>query len=226
MKAPKHITMNSLFSLTLSFLLFTFITNIPSNNAAPSQVIDTNGKPLIHGNQYFIFPATHNPSTGGLTLNEISDSECPLTVLQNNAILGIPVKFTIPESTTGNILTGTDLDIEFTEKPNCAASSKWLLFVDNTTQLNCVGIGGPGNYHGVETIGGKFLIAKHGSGGVYRIGFCLDSTGDCGYLGRKEFGSEEGGARLVLTVTDAYSVVFVDAASVISVAGGEIINML
>ncbi|CAK8532382.1 unnamed protein product [Lathyrus sativus] len=217
--------MNSLFSLILSFLLFTSITNLPSNNAAPSQVVDTNNNPLIHGNQYFIFPATDKPSTGGLTLNKISDSECPLTVLQNNAIAGIPVKFTIPESTTGNILTGTDLDIEFTKKPNCAESSKWLLFVDNTTQLNCVGIGGPENYHGVETVGGKFLIAKHGSGGVYRLGFCLDSTGDCGYLGLKKFGSEEGGARLVLTVTNAYSVVFVDAGFVKSVAGGEISNM-
>ncbi|CAI8593478.1 unnamed protein product [Vicia faba] len=216
--------MNPLLSLILSFLLLTFITNLPSNTAAPSQVVDTNGNPLTHGNQYFIFPASDNPNTGGLTLNKVSDSECPLTVLQNNANLGIPVKFTIPESTTGTILTGTDLEIEFTEKPNCAESSKWLLFVDNTTQLNCVGIGGPENYLGVETVSGKFLIAKHGSGGVYRLGFCLDNDGDCGYLGLKVFGGEEGGSRLILTVTDPYSVVFVDAA-VKSVAAAEISNM-
>ncbi|XP_058754361.1 kunitz-type trypsin inhibitor-like 1 protein [Vicia villosa] len=217
--------MNPLSSLALSFLLFTFITNLPSNTAAPSQVIDINGNPLIHGNQYFIFPATRKPGTGGLTLNKISDSECPLTVLQNNANkLGIPVKFTIPESTTGNILTGTDLDIEFTEKPSCAESSKWSVFVDNATQLNYVGIGGPENYHGVETIGGKFLIAKFGTAAIYRLGFCLDNDGDCGYLGLKAFGSE-GGSRLIMTVTDPYFVVFVDAASVKSVAGGEISNI-
>jgi len=215
--------MNPLLSLTLSFFLFTFITNLPSNTAAPSQVLDIHGNPLIHGNQYFIFPASDNPTTGGLTLNKISDSECPLTVLQNNANQGLPVKFTIPESTTDNILTGTDLEIEFTEKPNCAASSKWLVFVDNTTQLNCVGIGGPENYHGVETISGKFLIVKHGSGGIYRLGFCLDSTGDCDLIGLQSF-EGEGGSRLILSTFGAYSLVFVNAASLKSAAAAAQIS--
>ncbi|XP_058754362.1 kunitz-type trypsin inhibitor-like 1 protein [Vicia villosa] len=217
--------MNPLSSLILSFFLFTFIINLPSNTAAPSQVVDSNGNPLTYGNQYFIFPASDNPSIGAPTLNKISDSECPLTVLQNNAKLGIPVKFTAAESTTGNILTGTDLEIEFTEKPSCAERSQWMVFVDNTTQLSCIGIGGPGNYRGVKTTCGKFLIAKHGSGGVYRLGFCLDNDGDCGYLGLKDFGGEEGGFRFIVTVTDAYSVVFVPAASVKSVAGVEISNI-
>jgi hypothetical protein len=53
-------------------------------------------------------------------------------------------------------LTNTDLEIEFTEKPDCAESSKWLMFVYNSTKLSCVGIGGTANYRGVETIGGKF----------------------------------------------------------------------
>ena len=86
------------------------------------------------------------------------------------------------------------------------------MFVDRNTQQSCVGIGGPGNYPGVELTGGKFLILKHGSG--YRVGFCLDTTGDCAYIGLQEFNSGEGGSRLILTVTDAYSVVFVDAASI------------
>ncbi|GAU28491.1 hypothetical protein TSUD_294940 [Trifolium subterraneum] len=202
--------MNPTLSLTLSFLLFAFISNLPSNNAV-QQIFDTNGKPVVSSKEYLIFPAD-NLKRSGLSLNKVTDdSKCPVTVLQKNNILGLPVKFTIPESTTDNIVTGTDLNIEFTEKPDCAESSKWLLFVDGNTQQSCVGIGGPGNYPGVETISGKFLIVKHGTGGTYKIGFCLDSTGDCGYLGLQVFNSGEGGSRLILTVTDAYSVVFAEA---------------
>jgi len=96
-------------------------------------------------------------------------------------------------------LIGTGFEIEFTKKPDCAASSKWLIFVDHNTQLSYVGIGGATNYPGIEIISGKFLIVKHGSGHVYRLGFCLDATGDCGYIGLQMFNSGEGGSRLFLT---------------------------
>jgi len=203
--------MNPILSLSLSFfLVFVFITNLSLTNGA-KQVLDIHGTPLIPGSQYYIFPASENPNSGGLTLDKVGDLECPVTVLQNNAMIGLPVKFTVTENNTGNILTGTDLEIEFTKKPDCAESSKWLMFVDHNTQLSCVGIGGAINYPGIETISGKFLIVKHGSGHVYRLGFCLDLTGDCGYIGLQMFNSEEGGSRLFLTAIDSYSVVFVEA---------------
>lgn len=205
--------MSPVLSLTLSFFLFTFITNLSPNNAV-QPVFDKHGNPLTPGNQYYILPASDNPSSGGLTLDKVGDSVCPLTVLKTNAVTGLPVKFTILENSTSNIVTGTDLEIEFTKKPDCAESSKWLMVVDHVTQLSFVGIGGPGNYPGVELISGKFLILKHGSGNAYRVGFCLDTTGDCAYLGLQEFNSGEGGSRLILTAINAYSVVFVDAASI------------
>jgi hypothetical protein len=65
-------------------------------------------------------------------------------------------------------LTNTDLDIEFTEKPDCAKSSKWLMFVYNSTQLSCVGIGGTANYRGVETISGKFNFS------TFNLIFCVN----------------------------------------------------
>ncbi|PNX60820.1 kunitz-type trypsin inhibitor-like 2 protein [Trifolium pratense] len=212
--------MNPTLSLTLSFLLFTFLSNLSPNNAG-QPVFDTNGKPVVFGKQYFISPATDNiPTKGGLTLNKVGDdSKCPVTVLQNNAITGLPVKFTIPQNTTGigpeiGMVTSSDLEIEFIEKPDCAESSKWLVFVDDKIQENCVGIGGPANYPGVEIISGKFLVVTHTQGPSYRIGFCLDSSGDCFYVGLQEFNSGEGGSRLILTIAGAYNVVFVDADSV------------
>ncbi|NP_001265999.1 triosephosphate isomerase 1 precursor [Cicer arietinum] len=204
---------------SIVFLLFAILTNplfAFSNNNAIEQVLDTNGNPLIPGDEYYIFPASDNPKTGGLTLNKISDAECPVTVLQNNATRGLPVKFTLSGSnnTGNNILTNTDLEIEFTKKPNCVESSKWIVFVDDFTPQGCVGIGGPENHLGLEILNGKFLIVRHASGYVYRFGFCLDVSGDCGLLGLNTFDSREGGSRLILTIFNSYNVVFVDVASV------------
>ncbi|KEH26656.1 putative proteinase inhibitor I3, Kunitz legume [Medicago truncatula] len=207
--------MKPVLSLTLSFFLFSFITNISPNNAI-EQVLDINGTPLTPGGQYYILPESDNPSIGGLILNKIDDLECPVTVVQDITVIGLPVKFSMLENSTSNILPGTDLEIEFTTKPDCAKSSKWSMFVDHDTQLSFVGIGGSANNPGVETTSGKFLVVKHqhGSGHAYRIGFCLDTTGDCGFIALEFFNSEDGGPRLIFTVNDAYSVVFVDAASI------------
>jgi len=210
--------MNPYLSLTLSFFLFAFITNLSPNNAA-KQVLDIHGTPLIPGSQYYIFPASEDPSSGGLglILNKVGNLRCPVTVLKNNDMIGLPVKFTVLGSSTGNILTGTDLEIEFTKKPDCAASSKWLMFHDHDTKLTCVGIGGPTNYPGIETNSGKNLIMKHRSGHVYRLGVYLDFHGHIVYndIGLSMFNSGEGGSLLALAAfaTDAYPVVFVDAAS-------------
>ena len=51
------------------------------------------------------------------------------------------MKFRIPGVSTGEVFTGSPLEIEFTKRPNCAASSKWMEFVDDQTQKACVGIG-------------------------------------------------------------------------------------
>ncbi|XP_058754363.1 kunitz-type trypsin inhibitor-like 1 protein [Vicia villosa] len=215
--------MNHVLSLILSFLLFTFITNIPSNNAAPafvpSQVLDTDGNPITHDEEYFIFPANGNPNSGGLNLSPLT--ECPLTVAQYGFEVGIPVKFTIPESTNDNILTATNLEIEFVEKPDCAKSSKWLLFVDNSTKQKRVGIGGPENYNGVETFPGKFLIMKYRDESSYTLGFCFDIGGECGPLGLNKFNSEKGVSPLVLRFIDDFPVEFLKIGSLYPDAGDK-----
>ncbi|CAL5184981.1 unnamed protein product [Lathyrus oleraceus] len=96
--------MSHVLSLTLSFFLFTFITNLPSNNAV-QQILDTNGNPILPDGEYYIFPAGSNPKRGGLRLGRTDISRCQLTVLQNDGITGLPVKFTIPGNITARILT-------------------------------------------------------------------------------------------------------------------------
>ncbi|XP_058773500.1 kunitz-type trypsin inhibitor-like 2 protein [Vicia villosa] len=204
-------------SIIFPFLIFVFITKFSLTFSINfvEQVLDVNGNPIFPGGKYYILPTIRGPSGGGLRLGKTGNSECEVTVLQdhNEVNNGVPVKFSIPEISPGIIFTGTPIEIEFTEKPNCAESSKWLLFVDDVFQKACVGIGGPENYPDFKTLSGTFNIEKHESGFGYRLGYCVKDSPTCLDIGRSDGNEDEGGSRLILTHQIAYAVVFVDAAS-------------
>ena len=74
------------------------------------------------------------------------------------------VKFSIAGGgvSTGEIFQGTPLDVEFTNTPNCAESSKWKVFVDNDIQNMYVGIGGLKDHPGQEPgLIGTFSIVRN-----------------------------------------------------------------
>ncbi|CAK8532491.1 unnamed protein product [Lathyrus sativus] len=205
--------MKPLSPLTLSFLLFVFITNLSLafSNEVLRQVLDVNGNPIFPGGQYYIRPAIRGPTGGGVRLGRTGNLTCPVTVLQDRreAKNGLPVKFVIPGISPGIIFTGTPIEILYTRKPSCAKSSKWLVFVDNVIQKACVGIGGPENYPGVQTLSGLFKIEKHESGFGYKLGFCIKGSPTCLDIGR--FDNDEAGRRLNLTEHEAFQVQFVEA---------------
>ncbi|KAK2367269.1 hypothetical protein P8452_55642 [Trifolium repens] len=206
----KHVS-----SLTLSILFFVSITNLSLafSNEDVEQVLDINGNAIFPGGEYYILPALRGPGGGGVRIGKTGDLKCPVTVLQDRREVknGLPVKFTIPDISTGIIFTGTPVEIEFFKKPNCAKSSKWLVFVDNVVKKACVGIGGPENYPGVQTLSGTFNIHKHESGFGYKLGFCIKGSPTCLDIGR--YDNDEAGKRLNLTEHESYHVIFVDAAS-------------
>lgn len=208
----KHVS-----SLTFSFLIFVFITNFSLTFSINfvEQVLDVNGNPIFPGGKYYILPAIRGPAGGGLRLAKTGNSECDVTVLQDyhEVINGVPVKFSIPGISPGIIFTGTSIEIEFTKRPNCAESSKWLIFVDDVIQKACVGIGGPENYPDFKTLSGTFNIEKHESEFGYRLGYCVKDSPTCLDIGRSDGNEDEGGSRLNLTHQIAYAVVFVDADS-------------
>ncbi|KAJ1417259.1 Proteinase inhibitor I3, Kunitz legume [Sesbania bispinosa] len=194
----------------LCFLLFAFITKLPlAFSDDVEQVLDINGNPIFPGGKYYILPAIRGPAGGGVKLAKTGDSKCPVTVLQDylEVVNGLPVKFSIPGISPGIIFTGTPLEIEFIKKPNCAESSKWLVFVDNDIQKACVGIGGPEDHPGKQTLRGTFNIQKYRFG--YKLGFCVTGSPTCLDIGRYDNG--EGGSRLNLTEHEPFEVVFVDA---------------
>ncbi|GAU40474.1 hypothetical protein TSUD_286290 [Trifolium subterraneum] len=204
-------------SLTLTFLLFGFTTGFSLTFSNDEQVLDTNGNPIISGGEYYIFPATLDHHKGGLRLAKTGDSKCPDTILQNVNITGLPLKFTIPNISNGIILVGTKLDIEFTKKPNCVKSSKWLIVYDSEHDQNIFHVGIGDHESKPETsIPGIFYIKKYDN--AYKIEFCFDDDMggyNCKNVMRwKDF--KEGESPLVVLaehVQDPYPVVFVDAPS-------------
>ncbi|XP_027357308.1 kunitz-type trypsin inhibitor-like 2 protein [Abrus precatorius] len=198
---------------TLSLLiLFAFLSNLPlgfSNDA--EQVVDINGNPIFPGGKYYILPAIFGPPGGGVRLGRTGNSHCPVTVLQEFSEVerGLPVKFTIPGISPGIIFTGTRLEIEFTKTPDCAEFSKWVVFVDKEIQKAYVGIGGPEQHPGQQTIDGKFHIEKYGFG--YKLVFCIRDSDTCFDIGTYDAHKGERGRRLNLTEHEPFQIVFVDA---------------
>ncbi|CAK8532487.1 unnamed protein product [Lathyrus sativus] len=188
------------FVFSFLFFLFAFITNLSQTFSYDDGVpiIDT-GLVAVHPySRYFIVPSFFGIRSGRLKLVKTGDSNCPVTVLEEDftSDRGTSVKFSII-GTSYDILTGTPIEIEFTKKPDCVESSKWLVFVDKAIQKSCVGIGGPENYPGMEILNGTFNIQKYGGGFVYKFVFCVDGSNTCSDIGW--FNNGEGGGRLILT---------------------------
>nr|5DSS_B Chain B, MP-4 [Mucuna pruriens] len=162
------------------------------NDAEP--VIDTDGNPLLHRGKYYIMPSNWGPPGGGLRLGKTRNLNCPVTVLQdyNEAINGLPVKFNIREILPRTIFTDTELNIEFTEKPNCAENRAWSLFKgDDRGHKARVGIGGSNGHPGGEMLRGGFYGEQHGlRNGTYKLVFCRDGSSTCLDVGR--YGNREG----------------------------------
>nr|AFK36436.1 unknown [Lotus japonicus] len=199
--------------LSLCFLFFAFISTKLPTAFSPNdveQVLDVNGDSIFPGGRYYIRPAIRGPPGGGVRLGKTGDSDCPVTALQEYSEVknGIPVRFRIAaEVSTGIIFTGTELDIEFTVKPHCVESPKWIVFVDNEIGKACVGIGGAKDHPGKQTFSGTFNIQKNSAGFGYKLVFCIKGSPTCLDIGRYDNG--EGGKRLNLTEHEAFDLVFV-----------------
>ncbi|XLR65696.1 hypothetical protein HN51_008199, partial [Arachis hypogaea] len=115
--------------------------------------------------------------------------------------------------TTGNTLEiyeNTPLEIEFTKKPKCVESSKWILLFDNEIEKACVGIGGPEDHDpdDLHVIVGTFTIKRARFG--YKLAFCYESN--CVDIGRFNKNGESG-RRLYLTNGEPFDVVFIESSS-------------
>ncbi|KAJ1431308.1 Proteinase inhibitor I3, Kunitz legume [Sesbania bispinosa] len=199
--------------LTLSFLFSAFTTYLPlafSQGEIDVQVKDIKGNPIFSGSKIYIVSAIRGAGGGGVTLGQIGESTCPVTVVQEPIDIwrGLPLHFDVPGFSPGPgiIFTNvTALNIEFEEKPECAESSKWVVVAEigKIFPQQWVGIGGVGDHPGKKIIDGKFYIQIY-EDWAYKLVFCSTNGHVCSNIGRFE-------RRLILINDDSFPVVFVDA---------------
>ncbi|KAI4338276.1 hypothetical protein L6164_016618 [Bauhinia variegata] len=184
--------------LTLPLLLFAFTTQADI-------VLDTNGDPLLPGAQYKVMPVIWGPTGGGLFPGKAGNSAYPVNVLKSfsEVDFGKPLRF-LPLIRIGIIPTDTYLNIEFVETPEGVSSGNWVT-VKDLGETWTVGIGGPQDHEGFDTLEGLFKINKSGSG--YKLSFLPyvngPMSGDIGtYI------DDDRNWRLVVTDEQPYEVVF------------------
>ncbi|GAU26452.1 hypothetical protein TSUD_294180 [Trifolium subterraneum] len=188
----------------LSLLLFALTTYF-SLSFSTELVRDTNGNAISVSTKVYIQPPIFGAAGGGVRLGETGNSTCPLTVIQDYSELvnGLHVSFG-HFILIQQIFTDIPLVIAFSEKPECAESSKWVVVEDDFPKP-WVSIGGSEDLKGKHIINGYFKIVEHVHGFGYNIVFC---DGICHDIGRY---NDENGWRLILTENDPFEVVFENA---------------
>ncbi|KAK7314786.1 hypothetical protein VNO77_33320 [Canavalia gladiata] len=163
---------------------------------APEQVVDTSGKILRTGYNYYIVPASSD--VGGLALSS-TGQDCPLDVVAVDGYQGLPVAFIPFNYKKGVIRVSTDLNIFFSAETSCPQSTVWKLkdYDYSLGQWFVTTDGVLGN-PGPQTISNWFKIEKYED--AYKLVYCPSVCSGCSYecsdIGIYE---DQYGKRLALT---------------------------
>ncbi|CAI9113364.1 OLC1v1013949C1 [Oldenlandia corymbosa var. corymbosa] len=169
----------------LLFLVVLSVSNSPFSSAAeaPNPVLDAKGKIVRSGARYYICPVY--PSTGGLTLESLDNKPCPLDIVQEDQVPGLPVSFYPINLKKGVVRVSTDLNVEFPTacKTKCPNSNWWTFDVCPATKNYFLSTGGQLGNPGPNTIRNWFKIEPYGPG-LYKFLYCPTfSKVDCKYVG-------------------------------------------
>ena len=193
-------------STLLALVLLIALSSKPllgAADASPEQVVDTSGKKLRAGaNYYIILPSVpHHPkfrTGGGLGLASIGES-CTLDIVVVNGYLGLPLTFTPVNPKKGVIRVSTDLNIKFLAHTSCPHhSTVWTLEFAASMGQWFVTTGGVVGNPGWQTIHNWFKIEKYD--GAYKLVYCpsvLPHKHLCKNVGL--FVDEKGNKRLALS---------------------------
>ncbi|XP_057758600.1 miraculin-like [Arachis stenosperma] len=164
--------------LALFFLLA--LSNKPLLGAAgpaPEQVVDTSGKIVRAGYNYYIVPASANE--GGLSLASTSENDCPLDVIAVNGYQGLPLVFQPVNVKKGVVRVDTDLNIYFSYYTDCGSTVWKLKDYNYALGQQFVTINGVLGNPGANTIGNWFKIEKYED--AYKLVYCPSVCNGCYY---------------------------------------------
>ncbi|XP_073146872.1 kunitz trypsin inhibitor 5-like [Henckelia pumila] len=139
----------------------------------PAPVLDTDGKALRAGVDYYVLPVFRGRG-GGLTLDSTDEQNpCPLDVVQEQSEVdrGLPVYFKPVNPKKGVIRLETDLNVLFNASSICVQTTLWKLDVfDESTGKYFITTGGVEGNPGRDTISNWFKIQKYDSD--YKFVYC------------------------------------------------------
>ncbi|XP_027359275.1 miraculin-like [Abrus precatorius] len=195
-------------STVLALVLLIALSSQPllgAAEASPEEVVDTFGKKLRVGANYYIIPTSTIPYTKfrtsrGLGLASIG-KPCPLDVVVVNGYHGLPLTFTPFNPKKGVIRVSTDLNIKFSTHTNCPyQSTVWKLDrFDFSKRQWFVTTGGVVGNPSLETMHNWFKIEKYD--GDYKLVYCPSMLHSSKHLCKDVglFVDEEGNKRLALS---------------------------
>ncbi|KAJ1386728.1 Proteinase inhibitor I3, Kunitz legume [Sesbania bispinosa] len=160
-------------------LIVALSTKLALAGPAQEEVVDTSGKKVVAGANYYIVSAS--PKVGGLSL-AMTDKQCPLDVVAVNGYKGLPLVFTPVNLKKGVVRLNTDLNIYFSsQKTTCPQSKVWKVYDDyDLSHIQYfITTGGVIGNPGQETIGNWFKIEKYED--AYKLVYCPSVCGYCSY---------------------------------------------
>ncbi|XP_022639945.1 miraculin-like [Vigna radiata var. radiata] len=172
--------------------------------AAPEQIVNTSGKKVRAGENYYIVPASSD--IGGLALSTTAQ-DCPLDVVAVDGYQGLQLSFLPVNDKKGVIRVSTDLNIFFSTYTSCPQSTVWKLKdYDYSTSQWFLTTGGSLGNPGSQTISNWFKIEKYED--AYKMVYCPSVCNYCNYP-CSDIGiyQDQYGKRLALT-SEPYKVQF------------------
>ncbi|GJV84099.1 miraculin-like protein [Tanacetum coccineum] len=167
--------MNTTTLFLLAFILFALSAN---SAPSPSPVLDTYGKNLQTGVEYFVMPAARDGESGRLLLAIVGNFTCPARVSQfRTNEYGHPLTFIPVNPKKGVIRLSTDVNIKFSGSTICHESNVWKLKYDKYMKQYAVMMGGVLGNPGSKTLENWFKIEKTKDG--YKFVFCPSVCSTC-----------------------------------------------
>ncbi|KAK7270718.1 hypothetical protein RJT34_26076 [Clitoria ternatea] len=168
-------------SILLALALLVALSTKPQGgeaNASPEPVVDTSGKKLRAGVNYYIVPSPRNKDVGGLALASTGEL-CPLDVVLDYQPQ--PLTFTPVNTKKGVIREDTDLNIMFSATyTSCPQSTVWKLKdYDYSTRQLFVTTGGVLGNPGWQTLDNWFKIEKYEDS--YKLVYCPHVCTECSF---------------------------------------------
>ncbi|PWA36946.1 proteinase inhibitor I3 [Artemisia annua] len=170
------------------FVIASIISLSSIRSQSQSPVLDTDGKPLVSGNNYYIVPAMSGRGGGFKLVPTTQNQTCPLDVVQENNehLNGQPLSFSLAVPFKGGVVReSADVNIIFTGATSCDQPAVWRVeeAVGHRVVSSRGNLGGPSP----GTVNNWFKIEKFENS--YKIVFCPKVCNtcrlDCGDVGSK-----------------------------------------